>query len=223
MYSHRLPVLLILVFLLSPIATCAQAPLVRASTSLSDSVDWQFPSAQHYREISIYRAQTIANPQVMSDLGGQHLFVAGARLTGRLISTPHLYVSGNADVKPLALYSQDGRQYTYGGGGSFGLQFAPRGEVRWQPYFDVDGGFLAFAHDIPLPDTRRVNMMIDFGPGLRIPLPGNSALKTGVWFFHFSNGNTAPRNPGFDSFMVYGAYTHRNFWPHLRHNREPTD
>ena len=66
-------------------------------------------------------------------------------------------------------------------------------------------------------------MMIDFGPGLRIPMQGNNAIKTGVWFFHFPNGNTAPRNPGFDSFMAYAAYTYRNFWPHLRHSSVPAE
>lgn len=226
MCGYRLPVLLVIVFLLSPTATYTQTSLVQPSTSLSNTADWQFPSAQRYREISIYSGQTFANPQIMSDLGCQHVFLAGARLTGRLITTPHLYIRGNADVKPLALYYRDtgrGREYTYGGGGSVGLQFAPRREMRWLPYFDVDGGFQAFPHDIPLPDTRRVNMMIDFGPGLRIPMHGNNAIKTGVWFFHFSNGNTAPRNPGFDSFMAYAAYTYRNFWPHLRHNRVPAE
>ena len=107
----------------------------------------------------------------MSDLAGQHLWIAGSRLTGRLITTPHLYFSGNADVKPLALYSRNalqGRDYTYGGGGSVGLQFAPHRELRWRPFFDVDGGFLAFPHGIPLPNTQRVSMQIDFGPGLRV-------------------------------------------------------
>jgi hypothetical protein len=33
--------------------------------------------------------------------------------------------------------------------------------------------------------------MIDVGTGLRITLRGNSAMKTGVWFFHLSNANTA--------------------------------
>jgi hypothetical protein len=129
-------------------------------------------------------------------------------------------------VKPLALYYRDtgrGREYTYGGGGSVGLQFAPRREMRWLPYFDVDGGFQAFPHDIPLPDTRRVNMMIDFGPGLRISMHGNNAIKTGVWFSIFPTEIRRYEIRGVDSFMAYAAYTYRNFWPHLRHNRVPAE
>ena len=79
----------------------------------------------------------------------------------------------------------------------------------------VDGGFLAFPHDVPTPNTRRVNMTLDFGPGVTIPMRGNNALRTGVWLYHFSDGNTAPRNPAFDGVMVYVSYTYRNFSPHL--------
>jgi hypothetical protein len=77
MFGYRLAVLLVIVFLLSPIATYTQTPLVQPSTSLSNTGDWQFPSAQRYREISIYSGQTFANPQIMADLGGQHLFLPG--------------------------------------------------------------------------------------------------------------------------------------------------
>src|ERR1700739_1866059 len=118
MCCDRLAFSLVIVFLLSPIATYTQTSLVQPSTSLSNTGDWQFPSARRYREISIYSGQAFGNPQIMSGLGGQHLFLARARLTGRLITTPHLYISGNADVRPLALYSRDiehRREYTYGG------------------------------------------------------------------------------------------------------------
>jgi hypothetical protein len=176
----------------------------------------------HYRELSFYVAQSFRNPQIMSDLGGQHLFLTDIRLTSRLFTTRHLFIGGNVDLKPLALHSLNtpiGRRYTYAGGGGAGLQFVPRVAWRWQPVFDVDGGFLAFSHDVPKPDTRRVNMTLDFGPGMLIPLKGNNAMRTGLWFFHFSDGNTAPRNPAFDGFMVYWSYTYRNFAPHLRRRR----
>jgi hypothetical protein len=179
-------------------------------------------TVKHYRELSFIGAQSFSNPQVMSDFGGQRLTLVDFRLTSRLWTTRHLYIGGDVDVKPLALHSRNtpsGREYTYGGGGGIGLQFAPRTVLHWQPYFDVDGGLLAFTHDVPKPDTRRVNMTLDFGPGVLIPFQGNNALRTGVWFFHFSNGNTAPRNPAFDGFMIYVSYTYRNFAPHLHHKR----
>ena len=85
----------------------------------------------------------------MSDLKGQRLFFAGVRTTSRPFTTPHLFIGGNLDVKPLVIHSRtlpSGRQYTYGGGFSVGLQFAPRVAWHWQPFFDVDGGFVCFPH-----------------------------------------------------------------------------
>ena len=157
-------------------------------------------SIHHYRELSIYTSGMLANPQLMSDLKNQRLFFTGVHLTSRLFTTRHLFIG-------------------YGGGSSVGLQFAPRVVWRWRPFFDVDGGFLAFPHDVPTPNTRRVNMTLDFGPGVTTPLRGNNALRTGVWLYHFSDGNTAPRNPAFDGVMVYVSYTYRNFAPHLSRRR----
>ena len=170
----------------------------------------------HYREFSVYVAESIGYPQVMSDLDTQRLFLLGLRYTGRLHSFRHTNLSGNADLKPVALYSLDltgHRQYTYGGGGTVGLQFSPRRELRWQPFFDVDGGLLAFTQNTPLPDTRRVNMVLEFGPGVYLHRTSRRSLKTGVWFFHFSNGRTVSHNPGFDSFMFYLAYTFCDLTP----------
>ena len=177
---------------------------------------------RYYRELSIYTSGMLANPQLMSDLKNQRLFFTGVRLTSRLFTTRHLFIGGNLDLKPLIIHSKsvpNGREYTYGGGSGVGLQFAPRVGWRWQPFFDVDGGFVAFPHDVPMPNTRRVNMTLDFGPGVTIPLRGNNALRTGVWLYHFSDGNTAPRNPAFDGVMVYVSYTYRNFAPHLSRRR----
>jgi hypothetical protein len=45
----------------------------------------------------------------------------------------------------------------------------PHFHIRYRPFFDVNGGFLAFTKDTPIPGTRRVNMTLDFGPGVYIP------------------------------------------------------
>lgn len=207
---------LMLLFLVPPSAAYAQSVIADAPPDVTTSDVAPASSGTRYRELSFYAAHTVANPQIISVLGGQHLFLSGARLTSRLFTTPHLFIAGNLDLKPLALYSRNipnGRQYTYGGGGSVGLQFAPRLKWSWQPFFDVDGGLLAFTQDTPLPNTRRVNMTFDIGPGAMIPLRGNNAIRTGVGWFHFSNGNTAPHhwNPAFDGVMLYLSYTYRKF------------
>jgi hypothetical protein len=168
----------------------------------------------HYRELSFYTGQSFGYPQVLSDLPGQRLFLVGVRLTGRLHNFRNLALNGNADLKPLALYSNDlygPRKYTYGGGGAVGLQFVPHMHWRSHPFFEVDGGVLAFTKQIPVPDSRRLNITFDFGPGFYVPLANHQAIKIGMQFFHFSNGDTVKRNPSFDTFLIYVAFTFRNF------------
>jgi len=209
--------------LFQPAAVRAQSNFSEADSNSVESVlgGTSSTARQHYRELSIYTSGMLANPQLMSDLKNQRLFFTGIRLTSRLFTTRHLFIAGNVDVRPLIIHSKSvpsGREYTYGGGSGVGLQFTPRAGWHWQPFFDVDGGFVAFSHDVPMPNTRRVNMTLDFGPGVTIPLRGNRAMRTGVWLYHFSDGNTAPRNPAFDGVMVYLSYTFRNFSPHFSRN-----
>jgi hypothetical protein len=174
------------------------------------------PVLRDIHEFSIYSGQTFGYPLILSDLPGQRLFIAGARLTSHFIEFRHTTLNYNFDVKPLALYSNDvggPRHYRYGGGGALGLQVMPHFHTRFRPFLDVNGGILAFTKETPIPDTRRINMTLDFGPGLYLPVGHNRALRTGVQFFHFSNAWTARLNPGFDSFFVYAAYTFENVHP----------
>lgn len=209
-----------LFFLFQSAVARAQSNFIEVASNNVEPVTATASSPRYYREFSIYSGVTVANPQLMSGLKDQRLFLTGVRFTSRLFTTRHLFIAGNVDVKPLVIHSRsvpNGREYTYGGGSGIGLQFTRRVASRWQPFFDVDGGFLAFPHDVPLPNTRRVNMTFDFGPGLTIPLRGNTAMRTGISLYHFSDGNTAPRNPAFDGVLVYVSYTYRNFSPRLSH------
>jgi Lipid A 3-O-deacylase (PagL) len=226
MYTFSSALLLTLLNLVPSSTTYAQStiadnPAASTTTDVSPAT-----SPHRYRELSFYSAQTFDNPQILSYLSGEHLFLTGVRLTSRLFTTPHLFIGGNLDLKPLAIFSRyvancgpstyggcETVGNTYGGGGSVGFQFAPRNSWRWQPFFDVDGGLIAFTRDIPLDNTRRVNLTLEYGPGALIPVRGNNAIRAGVWVFHFSNASTAYRhwNPGFDGLMLYVSYTYRNF------------
>jgi hypothetical protein len=215
MHTFRSALFLTLLALVASSTTHAQSTIADTPASSTTSDVSPVSSPHRYRELSFYTAQTFDNPQIISYLSGEHLFLTGVRFTSRLFTTPHLFIGGNLDLKPLAIYSRNipncrpstyGGCWsigdTYGGGGSVGLQFALRDSWRWQPFFDVDGGLLAFTHDIPLPYTRRVNMTLDFGPGTLIHLRGNDAVH---W------------NPGFDGLMLYVSYTYRHFSLHHLH------
>jgi Lipid A 3-O-deacylase (PagL) len=184
--------------------------LVHSASSIDPAATAQI---QRYRELSVYTGQSFGYPKIMSDLKDQRLSFVGGRFTGLLYRFPHLNLNGNIDLKPLAVYSNDvngARQYTYGGGVEIGLQIVPHTHWRYQPYFEANGGTIMFTRNIPTSDARRVNLCIDFTPGIYIPTGRNRAMKLGLGFYHFSNDYTVKHNPGFDAFMLYVAYSFRN-------------
>jgi Lipid A 3-O-deacylase (PagL) len=219
MHTLRFP--LLVVFLLAPACVFSQTPSAAVS---SDSINPPASSSTPaYRELSFYAGQTFGYPILMSDLKDQRLFVLGARFTGYLYRFRHLNLNGNVDLKPLALYSNDvygPRQYTYGGAVEIGLQFVPHTHWRFQPFVDVDGGTAMFGKNTPTVDTRRVNYCLEFGPGFYIPISKHQSIKSGVSYFHFSNGYTVAHNPGFDSFLVYLAFSFHNLHP--SHHSKPS-
>jgi Lipid A 3-O-deacylase (PagL) len=217
----RTPLLTALMVLLTlPACALSQSFEDASSNSINPSATSDTP---RYREISFYAAQSFGYPKIMSDLKDQRLTMFGGRFTGLLYRFPHLNLNGNIDLKPLALYSHDvngPRQYAYGGAVEIGLQIVPHTHWRCQPYFEVNGGTIMFTRNIPTADARRVNLCIDFTPGFYIAVGENRAIKTGLGFYHFSNDYTVRHNPGFDSFMLYVAYSFRNL-PALHLHRGP--
>ena len=185
MHNFRSALFLILLALVPSSTTYAQSTVGDTAADATTSDVSPVSSPHRYRELSFYTAQTFYNPQIMSDFGGEHLFFTGVRLTSRLFTTPHLLISGNLDLKPLAIYSRNVPNCkpngtvncwkigdTYGGGGSVGFQFVLRNSWRWQPFFDADGGLIAFTHDVPFPNTRRVNLTPQLWSRCPNPSPG---------------------------------------------------
>jgi Lipid A 3-O-deacylase (PagL) len=220
--------LLLSLFLL-PVLTQSQSPSANLSTDPTGSSESVNPSptkplpgifSYNYKELSLYAGQSIGYPLIMSSLKDQRLFLLGARYTAHWRTFKRFNLNWNTDLKPLALYSNDlngPREYRYGGGGSLGAQLVAHTHLRWTPAFDVDGGLLAFTKQTPVPDSRRLNISLDFGPSFYIPVNDTQSVKIGVWFFHFSNGFTATRNPNMDTFMPYIAFTFHSIHP-LHHS-----
>ena len=213
---------LLLLTLFVPLRTLPQSLSTdfpnEAPNSVNPSVS-PHASLPRYNEFTFYSGQSFGYPQIMSDLDTQRLMLIGVRYTSHFHYFSHFTLNWNADLKPLALYSNDiygHRKYTYGGGGSIGIQLVPKMHWRCTPSFDIDGGTLAFTRETPTPNSRRVNISLDFGPGLYIPVDDNRSIKVATYFSHFSNADTAPRNPAFDTFFLYLGFTFRNIrTPHF--------
>jgi hypothetical protein len=168
-----------------------------------------------FRDITIWTGHTVGSTHIMSEYSGQEMFAMGVGISRHMHTFRHLDAQWNFEIIPVALPSlptSTGRTYHYGGGGTIGTELVPKKKWRVMPYFDVGGGLLMFTEPTPIPEARRLNISFQFGPGFKIPLGGQSSLKTGVWFFHFSDARTTARNPSFDGFLFYAGYVY-NFKP----------
>jgi hypothetical protein len=70
---------------------------------------------------------------------------------------------------------------------------------------NVSAGAAWFTRDMPVPDARRLNFLLDAGGGLRIARGGGGALLMGFKFHHMSNANRGRQNPGVDGNVFYAG------------------
>lgn len=68
---------------------------------------------------------------------------------------------------------------------------------------NISGGVAWFTRDMPVPDARRLNFLLDAGGGIRIARDGGNAVLTGFKFHHMSNAGRGSQNPGIDGNVVY--------------------
>ena len=105
-------------------------------------------------------------------------------------------------------FSEEGNT-SWGGEFEAGLRwyFAEIGKTGF--FFDANGGFLVADGDVPEFGSK-ANLLFDLGPGIEVPLGGNSKLLAGVQFQHFSNGKglNSPENPSQNSIRFWIGYGH---------------
>jgi hypothetical protein len=70
---------------------------------------------------------------------------------------------------------------------------------------NLSGGVAWFTRDMPVPDARRLNFLLDVGGGIRVARDGGSALLLGFKFHHMSNAGLGRENPGIDGNVVYAG------------------
>jgi len=105
------------------------------------------------------------------------------------------------DSKPLT----SARQTNYGVGlFPGGLRLYWGRERTWQPYLLAKGGFLYFGQRPLSPESAKLNIATQMGGGMDVALNPHLRLRLGFSDFHFSDGNTAAKNPGID-FMYFSA------------------
>lgn len=115
-----------------------------------------------------------------------------------LLNEPAQY---GADSKALTT----ARQTRYGAGISpIGVRLLWRRNQMVKPYLIGKGGLLWFDDRVLSTNATQLNFSAQFGAGVETTLPSRLELRLGYSDFHFSNGDTSPRNPGID-FMYLNA------------------
>lgn len=165
-----------------------------------------------------------------SDIGARtknlRLGVLGLRYARVLQAGKAVAVKGTVDVVPAAVMSfprlervpaglpprgftvRMTRTAVYGWGlAPVGAQFNFRRRRRVEPFADLSGGFIYFAH--PVPDGRgaQFNFTLDLGGGVQVFTRPHRAWSFGYRFQHLSNGNGGLVNPGFDSNIFYAGFS----------------
>jgi hypothetical protein len=131
-----------------------------------------------------------------------------------------------ADVIPLVLLSHprpEGRQ----GEGSpasgplqrsivrgtglapIGFKFNFRPRSRTQPFLDLKFGFVTFNEKIPTDRGTQFNFTAQSGGGVQVLTGLRTSFTLGSRFHHISNGGRGLTNPGFNTVMLYTAFSIR--------------
>ena len=86
-----------------------------------------------------------------------------------------------------------------------GMQAYVRTNERVSLFLSTSGGAAWFTRDMPVPDAKQLNFLVDLGGGVRIANRSGSAFVAGIKFHHMSNGNLGRQNPGVDGNVVYAG------------------
>jgi hypothetical protein len=86
-----------------------------------------------------------------------------------------------------------------------GMQAYVRKSDRLSFFLSTSGGAAWFTRDMPVPDARQLNFLVDLGGGIRVANRNGSAFVAGVKFHHMSNANLGRQNPGMDGNLLYAG------------------
>ena len=133
---------------------------------------------------------------------------------GRILAAwESLSLEYTLDIFPAAVVFEPdrvrrGRSTIYGAGLSpLGLKLNFAQESWIKPFVAASVGFLYFEDDVPVPGSSRFNFTPEFGLGVQFFLTPKRVVTLGYKLHHISNANTARRNPGMDSHVIYAGFS----------------
>ena len=187
-----------------------------------DREDGRFTS-----ELGIWAAGSVFVRSTRTDRSDDaRMYILGLTFTRAIAVRRSFALSYTADVVPLVLLShprakEDQPQGAPGSGAlkratvhgtglapvGFKLNFRPR--RRTQPFLDFKVGFVFFDEKIPTDRGTRFNFAALSGGGVQVLTGLRTSVIFGSRFHHISNGGRGLTNPGFNTVMLYTAFSIR--------------
>jgi hypothetical protein len=97
-----------------------------------------------------------------------------------------------------------------------GAGFAPFGvEIdvallpHWHVYGNSAAGAIWFRRDVPVLNSRTLNLTFEMGSGLLWEYRRGRWIQAGYKYHHLSNAGTAPQNPGLNANLIYLGWQRR--------------
>jgi opacity protein-like surface antigen len=132
--------------------------------------------------------------------------------TATMLCTAGLRNYSSTDPDTGVLYAETinttcGRRWSYVEGLSpVGTRINLRPRSRWQPTASVLAGLLLSAKKIPIDSAGSFNFTFQFGAGVEYFRTPSQSIRLEYQVQHFSNGYTAPANPGVDNGLFKLTY-----------------
>jgi len=177
-------------------------------------------------ELGFWGGYSPDNPTLIGVTTGRPFFELNLQYARVLVAHRNWALKYTFEMVPVAIISQPRqvnvvqgtrlvqvdaagtRRAIYGGGTSpIGLQVNFRRHRALQPYIDGTAGVLYFADQVPVSGSSQFNFGVGWGAGVQLWHRENQSVSIGYKFHHISNANSANRNPGADSNLLYAGYS----------------
>jgi hypothetical protein len=103
-----------------------------------------------------------------------------------------------------------GRQWTFGQAFSpIGFKYSLRTRHPLQPFIVGTLGYMYTSRPVPVADAEALNFIFNFGTGIELykSRTNKRSISIECRYNHFSNRNTAPKNPGTDNILYKLSYS----------------
>jgi hypothetical protein len=166
-------------------------------------------SVGHYSVVAYSQAREVYTTGLEYDRHSWGSFL-GARLDYVAELLPAVFLTEPARYDSAGIALTTDRKVTFGTGiSATGVRLLWRRDKTFKPFLIAKGGIVYFTNRVISTEGGHLNFSSQFGTGLETRLSPHWDLRTGFTYFHLSDGNLAPKNPGVDFMYFAGGVGYR--------------